>query len=77
MYSNIIAAPYLNSTFAGDYEVCSFQMEARNLILCPHPLRQPNFEESRDQPQPGSFPKKDPGYEVGSDHVRIPIVIYA
>jgi hypothetical protein len=43
-------------------------MEACNLILCPHPLRQPNFEESCDQPQPGSFPKKDPGYEVARNY---------
>ncbi len=36
------------------------------MILCPHPLRQSKFEESRDQSRPGSLlPKsKDPGYEV-------------
>ena len=35
-----------------------------NLILSPHPLGRYIFDEARDQPQPGSFPKKDPGYEV-------------
>jgi hypothetical protein len=36
-------------------------------ILSPHPLRRYIFDEARDQPQPGSFPKKDPGYEVVSN----------
>ena len=34
------------------------------MILSPHPLRRYIFDEARDQPQPGSLPKKDPGYEV-------------
>ena len=40
----------------------------RQAYLRTHPkcfyLKNPRFWESRDQPTPGSFPKKDPGYEV-------------
>jgi hypothetical protein len=43
------------------------KVEACNMILYPHPLRQSNFNWSRDQPRPGSFLKKreEPGNEVG------------
>ena len=37
------------------------QLPCPSLIL----LLSPRFWETRDQPIPGSFPKKDPGYEVG------------
>ena len=36
------------------------QLPCPSLIL----LLSPRFWETRDQPIPGSFPKKDPGYEV-------------
>ena len=40
----------------------------RQAYLRTHPkcfyLKNPRFWESRDQPTPGSFPNKDPGYEV-------------
>ena len=38
------------------------QLPCPSLIL----LLSPRFWETRDQPIPGSFPKKDPGYEVGA-----------
>ena len=34
------------------------KVEACNMILYPHPLRQSKFKESRDQPRPGSLPQR-------------------
>jgi hypothetical protein len=54
-------------------EVLSAEVEACNMIISPHPLRQLIFCEPRDKLQPWSFvlKREEPGNEFGLSRVQL------
>jgi hypothetical protein len=61
---------YQMFTFANIGPVLDNTVSFKNLINKTRSNKRQIFDEARDQPQPGSFPKKDPGYEVVTELVH-------